>query len=70
MWEEQNSILFIHPNIWKFEKVEILQISRAHTVIYSNKGMLLDKILCDAIPCVCPLIDHGNESALILNIII
>ena len=25
-----NSLLFIHPNIWKFEKVVILQISRVH----------------------------------------
>jgi hypothetical protein len=21
--------------------------------------MLLDKVLCDAIPCICPLIDHA-----------
>jgi hypothetical protein len=26
-------------------------------MIYANKGMLLDKVLCDVIPCVCPLID-------------
>ena len=22
-------------------------------MIYTNKGMLLDKVLCDVIPCVC-----------------
>ena len=26
-------------------------------MIYASKGMLLDKVLCDVIPCVCPLID-------------
>jgi hypothetical protein len=30
-------------------------------MIYTNKGMLLDKVLCDVIPCVCPLIDHGSR---------
>jgi hypothetical protein len=25
-----NNLFFSHPNIWKFEKVEILQISRVH----------------------------------------
>jgi hypothetical protein len=43
-------------------------------MIYTNKGMLLDKVLCDVIPCVCPLLDHAwfstNESARILNVII
>jgi hypothetical protein len=29
---------------------------------YTNKGMLLHKVLCDEIPCVCPLIDHGSRS--------
>ena len=33
-------------------------------MIYTNKGMLLDKVLCDVIPCVCPLIDHGSLKAL------
>ena len=28
--KQVNSLFFIHPNIWKFEKVEILQISRVH----------------------------------------
>ena len=23
--------------------------------------MLLDKVLCDVIPCVCPLMDHGSR---------
>jgi hypothetical protein len=45
-----NSLLlvFIHPNIWNFEKVEILQISRVH-LTYTNKGMLLatlSHVLC------------------------
>jgi hypothetical protein len=30
-------------------------------MIYTNKGMLLDKVLCDVIPCVSPLIDHGSR---------
>jgi hypothetical protein len=30
-------------------------------MIYTNKGMLLDKDLCDVIPCVCPLIDHDSR---------
>jgi hypothetical protein len=30
-------------------------------MIYTNKGMLLDKVLCDVIPCVCPPIDHGSR---------
>jgi hypothetical protein len=30
-------------------------------MIYTNKGMLLDKVLCDVIPCVCPLTDHGSR---------
>ena len=30
-------------------------------MIYANKGMLLDNVLCDVIPCVCPLIDHGSQ---------
>ena len=30
-------------------------------MIYTNKGMLLDKVLCDVIPCVCPLIDHASR---------
>jgi hypothetical protein len=30
-------------------------------MIYTNKGMLLDKDLCDVIPYVCPLIDHGSR---------
>ena len=28
----KNSLFFIHPNIWKFEKVEIFQISRVHEI--------------------------------------
>jgi hypothetical protein len=28
--KQVNSLLYIHPNIWKFEKVEILQTSRVH----------------------------------------
>jgi hypothetical protein len=23
--------------------------------------MLLDKVLCDVVPCICPLIDHGSR---------
>jgi nucleoside phosphorylase len=46
-------------------------------MIYTNKGMLLatlsrvlccvvigcteQRVLCDVIPCVCPLIDHGSQ---------
>jgi hypothetical protein len=30
-------------------------------MIYTDKGMLLDKVLCDVISCVCPLIDHGSR---------
>ena len=30
-------------------------------MIYTNKGMLLDKVLCDVIPSVCPLIDHASR---------
>jgi hypothetical protein len=30
-------------------------------MIYTNKGMLLDMVLCNLIPCVCPLIDHGSR---------
>jgi hypothetical protein len=44
-----------------FEKVEILQISRVYMIYTNIKGMLLDKVLCDVIPCVCPLIDHGSR---------
>ena len=39
-------------------------------MIYSDKGMLLDKILCDAIPCVCPLIDHGSRPMKALEFLI
>jgi hypothetical protein len=60
-----NSLLFTHSNIWKFEKVEILQISQIHRyMIYTNKGMLLATLsydTCDVIPCVCPVIGHGSR---------
>jgi hypothetical protein len=56
--KQVNSLIFIHPNIWtsiwKFEKVEFYKYHAY--MIYTNKGMLLDKVLCDVIPCACPLI--------------
>jgi hypothetical protein len=30
-------------------------------MIYTNKGMLLDKVLCDVILCVSLLMDHGSR---------
>jgi hypothetical protein len=50
--KQVNSLHFIHPRIWKFEKVEILQISRVHD-LYTNKGMLLatlSYVTCDVNP--------------------
>jgi hypothetical protein len=45
-----------HLEIWKSRN---FTNTTAH-MINTNKGMLLDKVLCDVIPCVCPLIDHGS----------
>jgi hypothetical protein len=73
--KQVNNLLFIHPNIWKFEKVEVLQISRVHDLYrYIKHGNAIgylksravlwlaaqNKVLCDVISCVCPLIDHGS----------
>jgi hypothetical protein len=38
-------------------------------MIYTNKGMLLDKVLCDVILYVCPLIDHGSQPMKVLEIL-
>ena len=53
MWEEQK-VAHEPPKKSKFFKYHAY-------MIYTNKGMLLDKVLCDVIPCVCPLIDHGSR---------
>jgi hypothetical protein len=57
--KQVNSLFFIHPNIWKFEKVEILQISRVHDLY--KWWNAIGYVNCDVILCVCPLIDHGSQ---------
>jgi hypothetical protein len=65
IWEEQKSGSRAAEASCKH--LEMSKFYKYHAyMIYTNKGMLLDKMLCDVIPCVCPLIDRGlstNESA-------
>ena len=51
-----------HTNSYTGRNLKKSKFYKYHAyMIYTNKGMLLDKVLCDVIPCVCPLIDHGSR---------